>query len=456
MALKDRLKRQAVSTGLAPGGGITEYRSGRALSERERTYQEIKHRIHYKLIDRLNLAGLLKISADRARQEIHKAVARMLQEEPTPLSRLERETIFEEIENEILGLGPIEPLLKDPEISDIMVNNPHQVYVERAGRIEKTDIVFRDEGHLLQIIDRIVSKVGRRVDEASPMVDARLPDGSRVNAVIPPLAIDGPILSIRRFAVDPLTADDLVELGSWVPEIVNFLEGIVRVKCNLLVSGGTGSGKTTLLNILSSFVPANERIVTIEDTAELQLQQPHVLRLETRPPNIEGKGEVTQRELVRNSLRMRPDRIIVGEVRGSEVLDMLQAMNTGHDGSICTVHANNPRDAIYRLELMVLMAGIQLPIRAIRTLISSALNVVMHLGRFDDGTRKLVCVSEIVGLSQDEIVMEDIFVFETTGVSPSGKVQGHFKSTGVRPRFLERLQKAEFPIDPDLFDGRQL
>ena len=456
MALKDRLKRQAVSGGAPPGGGITEYRSGRALSERERTYQEIKHRIHYKLIDRLNLAGLLKISTDRARQEIHKAVARMLQEEPTPLSRLERETIFEEIENEILGLGPIEPLLKDPEISDIMVNNPHQVYVERAGRIEKTDVVFRDEGHLLQIIDRIVSKVGRRVDEASPMVDARLPDGSRVNAVIPPLAIDGPILSIRRFAVDPLTSDDLIELGSWVPEMVKFLEGIVRVKCNLLVSGGTGSGKTTLLNILSSFVPTNERIVTIEDTAELQLQQPHVLRLETRPPNIEGKGEVSQRELVRNSLRMRPDRIIVGEVRGSEVLDMLQAMNTGHDGSICTVHANTPRDAIYRLELMVLMAGIQLPIRAIRTLISSALNVVMHLSRFDDGSRKLVRISEIVGLSEDEIVMEDIFAFEMTGVSPSGKVLGHFKSTGIKPQFLDRLQKAEFPIDPDLFDGRQL
>ncbi len=456
MALKDRLKKQAVSGGTAPGGGITEFRSGRALSERERTYQEIKHRIHYKLIDRLNLAGLLKIGTDRARQEIHKAVARMIQEEPTPLSRLERETIFEEIENEILGLGPIEPLLKDPEISDIMVNNPHQVYVERAGRIEKTDVVFRDEGHLLQIIDRIVSKVGRRVDEASPMVDARLPDGSRVNAVIPPLAIDGPILSIRRFAVDPLTSDDLVELGSWVPEMVNFLEGIVRVKCNLLVSGGTGSGKTTLLNILSSFVPANERIVTIEDTAELQLQQPHVLRLETRPPNIEGKGEISQRELVRNSLRMRPDRIIVGEVRGSEVLDMLQAMNTGHDGSICTVHANTPRDAIYRLELMVLMAGIQLPIRAIRTLISSALNVVMHLGRFDDGSRKLVRISEIVGLSEDEIVMQDIFAFETTGVSPSGKVLGHFKSTGIKPQFLDRLQKAEFPIDPDLFDGRQL
>ena len=288
------------------------------------------------------------------------------------------------------------------------------------------------------------------------MVDARLPDGSRVNAVIPPLAIDGPILSIRRFAVDPLTSDDLVELGSWVPEMVNFLEGIVRVKCNLLVSGGTGSGKTTLLNILSSFVPANERIVTIEDTAELQLQQPHVLRLETRPPNIEGKGEISQRELVRNSLRMRPDRIIVGEVRGSEVLDMLQAMNTGHDGSICTVHANTPRDAIYRLELMVLMAGIQLPIRAIRTLISSALNVVMHLGRFDDGSRKLVRISEIVGLSEDEIVMQDIFAFETTGVSPSGKVLGHFKSTGIKPQFLDRLQKAEFPIDPDLFDGRQL
>src|SRR5213593_489647 len=403
----------------------------------QQTYYELKTRIHGQLIERLDLAKLDVLPREVVQQQIRRIVEDMLALDETPLSRKERDDLVIEIEHETFGLGPIEPLMQDPTVSDILVNGAREIYVERHGKLERTRVTFRDDAHLLQVIDRIVSAVGRRVDESSPMVDARLPDGSRVNAIIPPLALDGPVLSIRRFAKDPLRMADLIEYGTVTPALADVLRGAVQARLNILVSGGTGAGKTTLLNVLSNAIPATERIVTIEDSAELQLQQDHVVRLETRPANIEGQGAVSQRELVRNALRMRPDRIVVGEVRGAEVLDMLQAMNTGHDGSLSTVHANSTRDALSRVETMVLMSGLPLPMRAMRDYIASALDLVIHLSRLSDGTRKIVRLTEVAGMEGDMITLQDLFAFTRDGVDKDGRIVGRFASTGIRPRFTE-------------------
>jgi pilus assembly protein CpaF len=418
----------------------------------ERAYQDLKLRIHRELIERIDLSTLARTDLDQATAELKRAISQLIDEQAVPLSQRDREKLNEEILHEVQGLGPIEPLMRDPDVSDILVNTSRQVYVERMGKLEPTTVIFRDDAHLLQIIDRIVSRVGRRIDESSPMVDARLPDGSRVNAIIPPLALDGPLLSIRRFGRTPLTAEDLVRLGSLTPDMIAVLRAMVRARLNVLISGGTGSGKTTLLNCLSSFIPDGERIITIEDSAELQLQQPHVCRLETRPPNIEGRGEVTQRELVRNTLRMRPDRIIVGEVRGAESLDMLQAMNTGHDGSISTVHANSARDGLNRLEMMMQMAGFDLPIRAMRQQISSALDLVVHTARMIDGTRKVTGISEVVGMEGDTIMIQELFTYQREGTDADGRIIGRFVSTGIRPRFAERAKSSSHAIDPKIFE----
>ena len=415
-------------------------------------YQGLKAKIHRKLIERLDFSNIDLIEKDVLSKEIGRIVETLITEEKVPLSGTERESLIVDILHETFGLGPIEPLLYDPDISDILVNRYNQIYVEKFGKLSKVDLSFRDDNHLMQIIDRIVSKIGRRVDESSPYVDARLPDGSRVNAIIPPLALDGPVLSIRRFGVDPLKMSDILAFGSVNQNMARILEGCVKSRLNVLISGGTGTGKTTLLNILSEFIPDNERIVTIEDSAELQMKQEHVVRLETRPPNIEGKGEVTQRDLVRNSLRMRPDRIIVGEVRGGEALDMLQAMNTGHDGSLSTLHANTARDALARLETLVLMAGMDLPERAIREQIASAINVVVHMSRMADGTRKIVNVSEITGMEGQTIVMQDIYMFEKKGMGPDGRVLGEFAPTGVRPWFMQKLKVSGFDLPVHIFE----
>jgi pilus assembly protein CpaF len=405
------------------------------------TLLEIKSRVHRKVLERLNLSNLETVSRDEAAAAIRRVVQELLVQEHAALNTDERETVVQQILDEIFGLGPLEPLMKDAEISDILVNTSRHVYVERRGRIEETDIRFKDDRHLLQVIDRIVSAVGRRIDESSPMVDARLADGSRVNAIIPPLAIDGPHLSIRKFRRDTLSGEDLLRYGTLNEQILNLLEACVQARLNILISGGTGAGKTTLLNILSSYIPVTERIVTIEDSAELQLRQPHVVRLETRPPNIEGHGEVSQRLLLVNALRMRPDRIVIGEVRAGEAIDMLQAMNTGHDGSLTTLHANTPRDALSRLETMVSMANLNLPERAIRQQIASAIHVVIQVARLSDGARKTVTVSEVVGMEGDIITMQDIYVFDRQGVDGDGTVLGRFRPTGIRPRFTERLQR---------------
>jgi pilus assembly protein CpaF len=422
------------------------------LTPVDRAYQDLKLRIHRELLDRVDLSNLARVEVGQATSELKSAVAMLIDEQAVPLSQRDREKLGEEIMHEVYGLGPLEPLMRDPDISDILVNTARQVYVERLGRLEPTPVIFRDDAHLLQIIDRIVSKVGRRIDESSPMVDARLPDGSRVNAIIPPLALDGPLLSIRRFGRSPLTIEDLLRVQALTPEMVAILRAMVRARLNMLISGGTGSGKTTLLNCLSSFIPDVERIVTVEDSAELQLQQPHVCRLETRPPNIEGRGEVTQRDLVRNCLRMRPDRIIVGEVRGAESLDMLQAMNTGHDGSISTVHANSPRDAISRLEMMMQMSGFTLPSRAMRQQISSALDVVVHTSRLSDGTRKLTSICEIAGMEGDTIMLQELFSFQREGTDNEGNIFGRFTASGIRPRFAEKIKASSHEIDPRIFD----
>jgi len=402
-------------------------------------FQELKVRVHRQLLERLDLAAMAALDRTQAEAQIRNALQRLLSDESTPLSRTERDRLIEEIGYEVLGHGPLDPLLRDPDISDILVNGPRQVYVEKFGRLHLTEVKFRDNDHLMQIIERIVSAVGRRVDESSPMVDARLPDGSRVNAIIPPLALDGPALSIRRFGKDPYKIEDLVGFKALTEEMVRYLKAIVGVRLNIIVSGGTGCGKTTLLNCLTSFIPDHERVVTIEDSAELQLQQPHTVRLETRPPNLEGKGEVCSRDLVRTCLRMRPDRIVVGECRSAEVIDMLQAMNTGHDGSITTVHANNPRDCLGRLEMMVLMGGIEMPIKAIRQQIASAVNVIVQASRMSDGTRKVVKITEVVGMEADQVTSQDVFEFVQTGVNAEGMVQGHFRPTGVRSQYYERL-----------------
>jgi len=414
--------------------------------------QDWKNTIHQKLLDIIDLSMIVDMEPSKARAQIREITHNIMNDESVPLPVAARQRLVKEIEDELLGLGPLEPLLADHSISDILVNGAGIVFVERGGKLEQTDIRFKDDNHLLNIIDRIVSRVGRRIDESSPMVDARLKDGSRVNAIIPPLAIDGPSLSIRRFAIDRLSLDDLIQYGSVAPIMKEVLQGIVKAELNVLISGGTGSGKTTLLNVLSGFIPAEERVVTIEDSAELQLQQPHVVRLETRPPNIEGKGEVTQRDLVRNSLRMRPDRIIVGEVRASEALDMLQAMNTGHDGSLTTVHANTARDALTRLENMVSMAGLNLPAKSMRAQIASAIHVVVQLERMEDGKRRLVSVQEIQGMEGDIITMNEIFKFQRTGINENGDVLGEFQATGLVPKFHEHLRLRGIDLDYSLFN----
>jgi pilus assembly protein CpaF len=421
----------------------------------ERTeYQQVKADLHRKILDRLDLEKLGRTPSDTARDEVLLLIRNTVNSEAVPLSFAERERLAREILDEIFGLGPLEPLLKDPTISDILVNRYNRVYVERAGKIEPTAFSFKDDAHLMQIIDRIVSRVGRRVDESSPMVDARLADGSRVNAIIPPLAIDGPCLSIRRFGRDPLTARNMIENKTLTESMLELLSAMVKGRLNILVSGGTGAGKTTLLNVLSGYIPNSERIVTIEDAAELQMKQEHVVRLETRPPNIEGKGAVRQRQLVINSLRMRPDRIIVGEVRGEEAFDMLQAMNTGHEGSLTTVHANSPRDALARVESMFSMANLSLPERAMRQQIASAIHGVVQVSRLADGTRKVTSVSEVTGMEGEMITMQDIFIFERRGIDENGRVRGYFTATGIRPKFAERLAAAGCRLRPALFETR--
>jgi pilus assembly protein CpaF len=435
-----------------PAGSSNGHGSVESPGRGREAYYDLKTRIHRQLIERLDLTKVDLLPLETVQQQIRRIVEDMLASDDTPLSRQEREQLVLEVEHETFGLGPLEPLMQDPTVSDILVNGCKEVFVERRGKLERTRVIFRDNSHLLQVIERIVSGVGRRVDESSPMVDARLPDGSRVNAIIPPLALDGPVLSIRRFAADPYRMADLVEFGTLTAGLTEIIRAAVQARLNILVSGGTGAGKTTMLNVLSNAIPNTERIVTIEDSAELQLQQEHVVRLETRPPNIEGQGAVTQRDLVRNALRMRPDRIVVGEVRGGEVLDMLQAMNTGHDGSLSTVHANSTRDALSRIETMVLMAGVSLPVRAMRDYIASALDLMVHLARLSDGTRKVTRVTEIVGMEEDVVTTQDIFVFEQQGIDADGRVIGFFRPTGIRPKFSERLERAGIHLGPEVFD----
>jgi pilus assembly protein CpaF len=446
MSLRERLNSIQLATPPMGGAGSSAEGGSRVA------YQQLRAELHSQLLDRIDLDVMGRLPPDRLRDELRVLVERLIVERGAALNAAERKLIVLDIQNEIMGLGPLEPLLADPTVSDILVYTFRQVYVERRGKLEQTPVRFDSNEHLMKVIDKIVSRVGRRVDESSPMVDARLPDGSRVNAIIPPLAIDGPLLSIRRFAVVPLKMDDLIANRTLPAEMATLLGGMVRARLNLLISGGTGTGKTTLLNVLSGYIPDTERMVTIEDAAELQLQQPHVVRLETRPPNIEGKGEVTQRALVRNSLRMRPDRIIVGEVRGAEALDMLQAMNTGHEGSMATLHANTPRDALSRLENMLGMAGMQMTQRAMRQQISSALSAVVQIGRLNDGKRKIVSLSEITGMEGDVITMQEIFSFRQTGIDAQGKVLGRFHASGVRPKFIERLNAFGVRVPDDLFD----
>jgi len=418
-------------------------------------YLDLKANVHRKLLNRLNLEALAQSDRGRAESEIRSLLGELLSEENTPLSLGERDTLFNELLDDVFGLGPLEPLLRDPGISDILVNTHKHVFIEKGGTLHRIQTTFQDDRHLLRVIDRIVSAVGRRVDDSSPMVDARLPDGSRVNAIIPPLAVDGPLLSIRRFPAERLKADDLVKLRAMTQPMLEFLSHCVRARLNAIISGGTGAGKTTLLNVLSGFIGDRERIVTIEDAAELQLHQEHVARLETRPPNVEGKGAVRQRQLMVNALRMRPDRIVVGEVRGEEALDMLQAMNTGHDGSLTTVHANTARDALTRIETMIAMGATNLPERAMRQQISSAIQFVVQQTRLSDGSRKITSISEITGMEQDVITMQDIFLFERTGLNPEGKVVGRFRATGVRPKCAEKLATMGIRLPIDMFEHVQ-
>ncbi len=419
-------------------------------------FEALKSHIHGKLVEKLDLTRLSELEGDSLRREIRVVVEHLCDTENPMLNRSERERLVEEVLDEAFGFGPLELLLKEEGVADIMINGPKNVFIEKGGRILKSDVTFRDNDHLLQILDRIVSKVGRRIDETSPMVDARLPDGSRLNAIIPPLALDGPSLTIRRFGSNPLTLEDLLKFGAFTPEMVMFLEGGMKARLNMIISGGTGSGKTTLLNTLSSFIANDNRIITIEDAAELQLQQEHVLRLETRPPNIEGKGRVTATDLVKNALRMRPDRIIIGECRGGETLDMLQAMNTGHDGSLTTVHANNPRDAISRIETLINMSGIELPLSAIRKQIASAVHLIIQANRLQGGPRKVTYITEVVGMEGETIVMQDIFRFVQDGINEQGKAYGHFESTGVRPKCVEQLESSGVRLPAGLFAQRMM
>ncbi|HUI77429.1 MAG TPA: CpaF family protein [Bryobacteraceae bacterium] len=416
-------------------------------------YQELKFTLHRKLLDRINLEALSSMAGERVRAEVRAAVAKLVEEQATPLSLVEKDRVIEEILDEVFGLGPLEPLLQDPTVSDILVTTPHLVYVERAGKLYRTSVEFKDDGHLLRIIEKIVSRIGRRVDESSPLVDARLPDGSRVNAAIAPVAVDGPLLSIRRFGRHALKGEDLVAKLALTDGMLELVKACVKARLNILICGGTGSGKTTLLNAVSSYIPEDERIVTIEDAAELRLQQAHVARLETRPPNVEGVGAIHIRQLVINALRMRPDRIMVGEVRGEEALDMLQAMNTGHDGSLTTLHANTPRDGLGRLEVMVGMANSNMGVRAIRSQIASAVDLFIQTSRFSDGTRRITHITEVVGMEQDIITLQDIFLFEKTGVAESGRVLGRFRATGIRPKFYDRLKTCGITLAPQLFQA---
>lgn len=425
-------------------------------STQQAYYEELKAKVHQRVIELLDLTVASSMAEEQLGQELSRVVEQILQEGKVALNQRERGQMVQDILDEVSGLGPLEPLLKDHTINDILVNSHRQIYVERYGKLERTAVRFRDEAHLRRIIERIVAPMGRRVDESSPMVDTRLPDGSRVNAIIPPCALDGACLSIRKFSKDPLQVSELVEKRSLTPEIAELLRGIVRARLNVLISGGTGCGKTTLLNILSGFIPTTERIVTIEDAAELQLRQEHVVRLETRPANIEGKGEITQRDLVKNALRMRPDRIVVGEVRGAETLDMLQAMNTGHDGSLTTVHANSARDALTRIEMMVAMAGLDIPSKGLRYYISSALDVIVQLARLSDGSRKVVSVQELSGMEGEVVTMQEVFKFEQTSVDQNGKVKGRFRATGIRPKFAEKFQAMGIQIPNELFDAAKV
>ncbi len=438
---------------LALSGGLdAQKEQDRPDAAHEKAMHDFKARVHYQVIDRMDLSVLTGTPGRQAEKELETAIRLVMDDEPDPLSAAERDTLVREIKNEVLGLGPLEPLLADPTINDILVNGSQKVYVERRGRLEKVSVRFRDDQHLLKIIDKIATSVGRRIDESSPMVDARLADGSRVNAVIPPLALDGPSLSIRKFAVDPLKVDDLIRIGTITTATARLMEAIVKSRLNVIISGGTGTGKTTFLNVMSSFIPSYERIVTIEDSAELQLQQDHIVRLETRPPNIEGHGEVTLRDLVKNALRMRPDRIVVGEVRGGEALDMLQAMNTGHDGSLTTIHANTPRDALSRLETMISMAGLEIPDKAIRQQVASAVHVVIQLARLSDGSRRLVSLSEITGLEGETISMQEIFRYTQQGVDDRGRVLGRFGPTGIRPRCADRIKAHGMELESSMFN----
>jgi pilus assembly protein CpaF len=426
-------------------------RSGDA---QEGNFEELKQRIHSKLVDKLDLSRVGELEGEVLRREIRLVVEHLCDTEDTLLNRTERERLIDEVLDETFGLGPLEMLLKDPTVSDILINGPRNVYVERRGRMEKTTVAFRNNDHLMQIIDRIISKVGRRVDETCPMVDARMSDGSRFNAIIPPLALDGACVSIRRFGSNPLKLEDLLNFKAFTPEMVMLLEGAIKARLNIVISGGTGSGKTTLLNTLSSFIPSHERIVTIEDAAELQLQQDHVVRLETRPANIESKGAITATDLVRNALRMRPERIIIGECRGPETLDMLQAMNTGHEGSMTTLHANTPRDAVARLETMIMMAGFELPLKAMRTQIASAVDLLVQTNRLQGGARKITHITEVVGMEQDTVVMQDVYKFEQEGIDENGRAYGKFIATGIRPTFMSRLETSGVRLPSSAFRQR--
>jgi pilus assembly protein CpaF len=436
------------------GGNSQEAGWVTRLANRDHTgaeYQELKFTIHRKLLDRINLEALSSLAGERARAEIRIAVAKLVDEERTPLSLAEKERVIEEVLDEVFGLGPLEPLLRDPTISDILVTTPKLVYIERGGKLFRTSVEFKDNTHLLRIIEKVVARVGRRVDESSPLVDARLPDGSRVNAAIPPVAVDGPLLSIRRFGKELLQGEDLVKKLALTEGMLELLKACVRARLNILISGGTGAGKTTLLNVMSSYIPENERIITIEDAAELRLRQTHVARMETRPANIEGNGAIKIRDLVINALRMRPDRIIVGEVRSEEALDMLQAMNTGHDGSLTTIHSNTPRDAVGRLEVLVGMANANMGVRSIRAQVTSAIDLMVQVARFSDGSRKITYITELVGLEGEQVTMQDIFLFEKSGIAENGKVLGKFKATGVRPRFYEKLRSSGIQLPASLF-----
>src|SRR5713101_8284669 len=444
MALRERLIKETALPGA--GNGAAAEGSGQV------SFQEMKSRLHRALINRMDLSKLSALTPEQVHAEVSRMAESVLAQEEMPLSSSEKDRLIDDVQHELFGLGPIEPLLKDGTISDILVNSHHTIYIERRGKLELTNVTFKDDEHLMRVIERIVSSVGRRIDESSPMVDARLQDGSRVNANIPPLSIDGPVLSIRRFGSEPLRINALIENRALTKEIAEMLEMCVRARLNLVISGGTGAGKTTLLNALSAYIPENERIVTIEDSAELQLQQPHVVRLETRPPNIEGRGEVTQRDLVRNALRMRPDRIVIGEVRGGEAIDMLQAMNTDHDASLTTIHANTPRDALARLETMIQMTGMRLSDRAMRQQVAAAINLVVQVARLSDGTRRVTSISEITGMEGDTITMQEIFQFERTGIDAQGQVLGRFRATGIRPRFAERLKACGLQLPRVFFE----